>query len=357
MKLARIFLAVVVLLMVTAVALGDQRRPVSSQDRLKYSVSAKAGAVNLVDGDAIYKRDKADWDLLIAGDELSDGDTVRTGADSRIEILLNPGSYLRLSGDAEFLFADTSLDNLEINLIKGSAIIEAANLGGEMTVSTPNAKFTIIRTGLYRFNVDGSGASEVMVAKGRALAGSVEVKEGKKATVNGGAPVIASFDKKAMDEFDAWSKDRAKILIAANKSLSEKVMRRNASLAFAGSRWYYNPFTGCWTFLPVGWGFSSPYGWAYARCNPYWYNYPAYYGGYSGGRSAVGSGGQTGSGRGSWGGGVANGGGRRPDGGRSRGGESPGRGSNIDRPVRSFPMPSTAPPVGHGGGRSRPPKN
>ena len=59
-------------------------------------ISARAGGVNLVTGDVRVRRAaSADWVTLSTTDELKSGDTVRTGSAGRVEILLNPGSYLR----------------------------------------------------------------------------------------------------------------------------------------------------------------------------------------------------------------------------------------------------------------------
>ena len=44
------------------------------------------------------------------------GDAVRTGLDGRVEMLLNPGSYMRVGENSEFELADNSLNNLEVRL-------------------------------------------------------------------------------------------------------------------------------------------------------------------------------------------------------------------------------------------------
>ena len=50
------------------------------------------------------------------GDTLEIGDRVSTADDGKAEILLNPGSYLRLGGHSAFEFKTTSLDDLQIRL-------------------------------------------------------------------------------------------------------------------------------------------------------------------------------------------------------------------------------------------------
>jgi len=199
--------------------------------------------------------------------------------------LLNPGSYLRLSENTEFKFDNTSIDNVKINLLKGSAIVEAAagegSAGVLATVVTPKGQFSIVSAGVFRFNVDGTGRTEARVVKGRLRTGTVEVREGNEAVIADAGPELLAIDKKPVDTFDAWSKDRAKSLVAANNNLA----RTNVNLQQAGffttfgSRWftncggwwYFDPFFGSFIYVPNGFGWCSPF------FSPYGYNYQACY--------------------------------------------------------------------------------
>ena len=90
-------------------------------------------------------------------DDLNSGDRVRTDSDGRVEILLNPGSYLRLGGNSEVELLDNSLANLEVRLLRGTAIVEATgadNLDLNIGVSTPHARLAIVRQ--YPTLVDGA---------------------------------------------------------------------------------------------------------------------------------------------------------------------------------------------------------
>ena len=72
-----------------------------TQNREKFVISAKAGGINAVTGQAsVSSRGEADWQLMVT-DDLDAGDKVRTDYDGRVEILLNPGSYLRVGGNSE----------------------------------------------------------------------------------------------------------------------------------------------------------------------------------------------------------------------------------------------------------------
>src|SRR6185503_13997326 len=126
MRITRVIVSLVALLVAAASAFAQDRKPLSPEDENQYVISAKAGGVNIVEGSASFKRGKSDWDILIAGDELRPGDSVKTDADGRVEILLSPGSFLRLAENSEFIFSSTSIYNLKLKIVKGSAIVEAS---------------------------------------------------------------------------------------------------------------------------------------------------------------------------------------------------------------------------------------
>jgi len=95
-----------------------------TQNREKFVISAKAGGVNAVTGRAsMLPRGNGEWQQLTIKEDLEPGDLVKTGVDGRVEMLLNPGSYLRVGENSEFELSDNSLENLELRLIKGPAIV------------------------------------------------------------------------------------------------------------------------------------------------------------------------------------------------------------------------------------------
>ena len=100
-----------------------------AQIREQYVISAKAGGVNLVSGNVTVRRQGVSGGRVLAlSDDLQNGDVVTTGADGRVEVLLNPGSYFRAAENSEFELTDGSLDRLRLRLIRGSAVVEAAGL-------------------------------------------------------------------------------------------------------------------------------------------------------------------------------------------------------------------------------------
>jgi hypothetical protein len=363
MQLTKTILPLLVLIVAATSAFAQDRKPLSPDEQDQYVVSARAGVINIAEGEVSFKRDQADWAKLISGDALQAGDTVKTSANGRVEILLTPGNYLRLAENTEFVLMNPASYKFKINILRGSAIIEASSIDGLMTIATPKTEFAIIKEGLYRFNVAADGNAEVIVRKGRVQVADRVVKGDKRARVRDGLFSQVSVDSDLVDDFDLWSKSRAKTLLAINKRLSQRNLGSNVALSFVASAWVFDPFYGYYTFLPYNTGFSSPYGGSYPVCNPNWRHWPHHNngggwgnGGHHNGNPGSGVGSGNGSGNGSGGG---RSGGGRSDGGANinSGGSRPGNGSGNGSGSgsgggRSGGGSSNSSGGGSGGGRS-----
>lgn len=269
---------------------------VGQTTRDKFVISAKAGGINAITGGAsVSSRGDRNWQQLMITDDLNSGDRVRTDYDGRVEILLNPGAYLRLGGNSEVELTDNSLASLELRLLRGTAIVEAAGadtLELNIGISTPHTRLAIVRQGLYRLNVIPDDATELIVRKGSVILSDThrKVKGGNKVIFNATNFSVAKLtdEDKKKDQVENWSKERAKTLAQANRRITNSIVNS----AFASFRdpwfpfdsralglWFFNPRVGCYTFLPFYLGFGSPYGSAYLNAlylpyvpgNPYPY--------------------------------------------------------------------------------------
>ncbi len=254
----------------------------------KYVVSAKAGGVNFVEGAVMIVRKNGRSGQLLKGDRVEVGDRVVTGENGRAEILLNPGSYVRLDRSTAFQFNTTSLDNLQLRLDNGTAMFEvyAAN-EFRVVVNVPKAKYTLIETGVYKVEASAGGDSQVAVYKGKAMVGNVaggEIKGGRTATVADGKLSVAKFDRDNAGEIENWSRSRSKELAKISSRIKRDALRPTLINSFYGrgwsmydsfGLWVYDPFYGMNCFLPFGFGWSSPYGFGFGR-DIWYYNLPWY---------------------------------------------------------------------------------
>jgi hypothetical protein len=354
------------LLVLAALCLCAVAATAQAQRRDERFISAKAGGVNFASGKVSFRRaGETAWVALSANDDLKSGDVIKTGGDGRAEVLLNPGSYLRLGPNSEFELADAALDDLQLGLKAGSAVVEAtgySDMDLSISVETPHALARIVRSGIYRFDVTGAGVTEVTIQKGRAYVGRPEVlyKGGKVVRLGArGLLEVAKYEKKAeeRDELDLWSRERAKELARMNEKLSRRqanALLSQTSLDLFPSRfttrgvWYYNARYGYYTFLPFG-GYDywrSPYGHGYGNQLFIPFNKYRCFGcndGYGGGGVVVRNGGNGGGANtGPYGGNTSGGGS-----GQTGGGRQPTVGGTPEQPTMIIPR-NTQPSRGGG---------
>ncbi|MCA1590854.1 MAG: FecR family protein [Acidobacteria bacterium] len=209
-----------------------------------------------------------------------------TAEDGKAEILLNPGSYGRLGGNSAFEFRSTSLDSLEIVVDRGSVIFEVyADDDFRVRVKVPGTDYMLVRTGVYRIDVFPGQTPRIEVWKGRAQIGDdadAIVTGGRTATANGNNVAVAKFDRDDRDDLETWSRARSKELAKSIAQLERRQLRTSLMHSFLGRQWNmynsfgvwaYNPSFDGYCFLPFGYGWSSPYGYGFARYIG-WYNLP-----------------------------------------------------------------------------------
>ena len=275
------FCAILAVIAVFTTAVGQNGETRPTRDR--FIISARAGGVNAVTGKTgVHARGSSAWEQLTIKDNLEGGDVVKTGLDGRVEILLNPGSYMRVAENSEFELTNNSLDNLEVRLIRGTAIVEATGADDTellINITTPHAKMAIVRRGLYRVNVVPGDATEVIVRKGRLLLSDPEakIKGGKKLIFSGNSYSVAQLtdaEKKDIDTFDMWSKSRAETVAKVNQQVTSR-NRRMLRSSFGddwswrfspriGGIWFFDPLFSCYSFMPFYAGWGSPYGGRYS---------------------------------------------------------------------------------------------
>jgi FecR protein len=280
------FPAILVVALTSLAAIGviAQERTRTAGVSDKYLISAKAGGVNLTEGKVSVIRADATSDMVLKGDQIDVGEKLSTGANGRVEILLNPGSYLRLGPNSTAEFKTTSLDDLQIKLDSGSAMFEVfASKEFTVSVFTPKGLTKLVESGVYRFDIAADGSAVVSVTEGKAMVGTTTVKEGRTGTIDGNAKVaIAKFDRDKRDDLAQWSRTRAKVLSAMTASLRNRDVRNTLMSSFVMGRWgimdsfglwVLNPRFGTYCFLPFGYGWYSPYGYGYGP-GIWWYNLP-----------------------------------------------------------------------------------
>ncbi|HMT08565.1 MAG TPA: FecR family protein [Pyrinomonadaceae bacterium] len=270
-------------LLVLSVSAFAQQRTSAVSD---YLISANAGGVNYIEGSVAKGRSDTTRQRIGRGDSIEVHERVSTDTDGRAEVLLNPGSFLRVGGNTEFEFRSTDLENVIVMLKRGSAMVELlATRDFKATFVTPKGRVVLVETGIYRINVADNGEAELFVWEGLAEVGSSRVQVKKNRGVTFGATIspVEKFDRD--DEKDAlavWSKERGKLVARSTAKLKDKALRDSLINGFNAGRWGMRDAFGLWVynrrlgyscFLPFGAGWYSPYGFGFGN-SIWWYNLP-----------------------------------------------------------------------------------
>lgn len=239
-------------------------------------IGAKSGVVNLAEGQ-VYLNDQ----LLEPGPtqfpDVKETAVLRT-AEGRAEVLLTPGVVLRLWEQSSFKMISNRLIDTRVELLSGSAIIEADDVQKDaaLTFVVKDATITIAKPGLYRINLDPAQFRVVNHGPADVKIGDqmVSVAQGKMVTLGGAVAVAEKFTIADTDSFDHWSRRRGEILATANASAANHSggsMAPNPCANYrtyainngGGGTWGYNPYYGLITYIPCNGTLWSPYGYRF----------------------------------------------------------------------------------------------
>ncbi|MDP2785205.1 MAG: hypothetical protein Q8O38_11525, partial [Sulfurimicrobium sp.] len=277
-----------------AIAQDDDPRTAASPLRLSY-----------VEGDVSFSRDGAeDWVEARHNTPLAAGDALYVGRDGDLELQMGSRSFVRADDETQLTLVNQTADFIQFKVTSGRVSLDLRTLpaGYSVEVDTPNAVFTIDRSGYYRVDVNGDvhfitrrgGRAMMVPAGGQAM--SIHPSE-EVVVQGGGVAHAATYVAPELDRWDRWNYERTDDLVDA---VSERYLPSGIAGAHDldhygrwrvvgeyGSVWVpdavapgWAPYsTGRWVWDPYyqwTWIDDAPWGWApyhYGRwvyLNSYW---------------------------------------------------------------------------------------
>lgn len=219
------------------------------------------GMVNAVVGKATVARTGGPGNVpLKFGETLKSQDEIILGEDSRIEILLNPGTWLRLGPNTRIRIVNVALPDPELELTAGTIVFESINV----FLDSPNMPRvrTKIKTPHHSLRMEEEGFYRVTVVEGSF---SLEVHEGQMALddpsgwiehfesgvsanqTKGQALHVKPLAIKPDDLFEQWCSGRTKTLRGANYKLTGQYTQQTLD---PKTGWVYSPEFHLYTFVP-----------------------------------------------------------------------------------------------------------
>ena len=252
--------------------------------------------VSFMDGRAAYESSgDVDWNEVTLNLPLVSGDRIVGHPDSRIQVELGDGNFVRISGETDVFFTELSRKKTLLKVHQGDLILRV-NDAGSVHLEMDPAAMRIRKKGLYRIQVDPDGTMRLVVHKGRAEVtsrhGKERVETGQELLLDARQVGIQALVRD-LDDFELWSGRRDALLVSSRSTgylggvdyPGVHSLDRHGHWAHYGSHGHvwvpavavgWAPFRhGRWCYLAGGWTWVSyePWGWL-----PYHYGRWIYYG-------------------------------------------------------------------------------
>ena len=251
--------------------------------------------VSFMDGRAAYETaGDVDWNEVTLNLPLVSGDRIMGHLDSRIEVELGDGNFVRISGETDVLFPELSQKKTILKLYEGDLILRVTDTS-RVQVELDRASVKIRKKGLYRIQVDPDGSIRLVVHKGRA---EVSSRHGKERVESGQQLLLDARHigiqalVRDLDDFELWSGQRDAVMVSSRSTgylggvhfPGVESLDGHGYWAHAGTFGHvwvpdasagWAPFRfGRWCYLSTGltWVSHEPWGWL-----PYHYGRWIYY--------------------------------------------------------------------------------
>jgi hypothetical protein len=179
--------------------------------------------LSYVEGDVSFSRLGAeDWVKAITNTPLAAGDALYVGSDGDLELQMGGRAFVRADDDTQLTLVNQTTDFVQFKITSGRVSFDLRTLptGFSVEVDTPNAVFTIDRTGYYRVDVNGDvhfitrrgGRAMMVPAGGQAMS----ILPSEEIVVQGGTVAQAkTYVAPELDQWDRWNYERTESLVDA----------------------------------------------------------------------------------------------------------------------------------------------
>ena len=192
---------------------------VATTAQAQFVISPRPGLVHHFDGTVIIDteelgEDSAQFRRVVRGEILT------TEQDGRCEVLLGPGSVLRVGPGSSIRLLSDDINDLRLELLAGSAIVDW-DRGDEETpirLVHDGSEIELREHGLYRLDANPESADRLRVFSGEARLqhSGTETFALAGQSILLGSGEIQGFDRKQTDSFDVWNRERSRFISNVN---------------------------------------------------------------------------------------------------------------------------------------------
>jgi hypothetical protein len=240
-------------------------------------VSAKSGVVNFTEGSVLLDGKTIESSITKYTD-IKENSVLRT-EEGRAEVLLTPGTILRMGENGDLKMISNRLIDTRVELQRGSAVVETVQTAKDnnVTVVVNNGAASLAKAGIYRFD---AAPARLEVFHGEAMVDvngqTIPVSSGRMLMLDGSSAAVQKFNPDDTDALDHWSKQRGQLLAMANPSTAKSLLTGGyagyGGLGYGGygyggygcsPYWGFNSWYGMYTYVPCRGYFRDPYGFNY----------------------------------------------------------------------------------------------
>ncbi|MGH9341516.1 MAG: DUF6600 domain-containing protein [Acidobacteriota bacterium] len=251
--------------------------------------------VSELDGTAAYEpAQQVDWTQVAINLPVTEGDRFFVHEQSRMEIELSSGNFLRLGPETDLVFEKLANERAALQMTLGELILRLKE-DSVFKIGTPGAHISIDHSGLYRIDVNESGEVSVVVSKGELEvineASALRLGSGERLVVTGPRdPLSPTARTYVKDDLDTWSDrlDARNVSRQASDYLGGTYtgaydLDRHGQWDYHSSYgvvWYPRVSAGWWPYRQGNWIYYPGWGWTWVSYEP-WGWLPYHYGRWS----------------------------------------------------------------------------
>jgi len=219
--------------------------------------SARPGTLNAIDGEVSINGVRVN-PISGATIALEGGGVIRT-AQGMAEILLSPGSVLRLGNASELTLETAGTPETKAQLRRGEALLEVLDPGGTLTMEQNGVTARVRNPGLYEFD---QKRSVIAVYAGQARLS----KDRKQLMANAGFGIgthrfrVFRTSPNPGNTLFSWSRSRSEQLSSESRVSAQE--NTGATLS-SGPQWHWDQWSASYTFLSASGFMTGPFGWPY----------------------------------------------------------------------------------------------
>src|ERR1019366_4931803 len=187
------------------------------------------------------------------------GQAIKTGQ-GMAELLLSPGSFVRLGKQSELTLEVVSTLELRVRLGNGEALMEVLNSQTPLFLEQNGVTAVVRNPGLYDFD-EKRGVMAVFAGEAQLSKGDRQIVVPKGFGVRTRSLREFQTKPRADSSVFSWSSRRSQLL-SAESAASAQIYPAGTG-TWHGLAWYWNPWSASYPYLSASGAVTGPFGWPY----------------------------------------------------------------------------------------------